>query len=319
MLSKKVQNKLESLRDLPTIPAVMSQVLAALDNPDISAANLAKIIENDQSLTAKVLKVANSPFYGFARKISTIDLAVVVMGINTIKEIILSLIIQKFFNKIQKSSFDVNSFWQYSVFCGTSSRVIARKLGYRLAGEAFVTGLMHDIGVLVLVESFSKDFLKIRELQEQNMLSMPEAEMLVLETTHAEIGAWIAEKWNLPDRLCVAIAHHHTYFMDIVEEKLASGTASEHKSNDDTAFGAIDEPLTAIVSMSEWFAKQMGYMSWAQDQKQSPLYLSNEIFDGEDNTDFLDKNSAFTILKQELTDEFEKASVFKSFSNKSIA
>ncbi len=318
MLSKKVQRKLESLKDLPTIPTVMSQVLSALDNPDVSAASLAKIIENDQSLTLKVLKVANSPFYGFARKISTIDLAVVVMGLNTIKEIILSLIIQKFFSKIQKSSFDVNSFWQYSVFCGTSSRVLARKLGYRLAGEAFVTGLMHDIGVLVLVESFHTDFVKIREIQETKSLSLPEAEQEILETTHAEIGAWIAEKWNLPDRLCNAISNHHTYFMDILEEKVKDGKDIQANS-DNTAFGAIDEPLTAIVSMSEWFAKQMGYMSWSMDKKPAPLYLSNEIFDGEDDSDFLDKNSAFTILKQELTEEFEKASVFKSFSTKSIA
>ncbi len=319
MLSPKVKRKLESLKDLPTIPTVMSQVLTALDNPDVSAASLAKIIENDQSLTAKVLKVANSPFYGFARKISTIDLAVVVMGINTIKEIILSLIIQKFFSKIQKSTFDVNAFWQYSVFCGTASRVLARKLGYRLAGEAFVTGLMHDIGVLVLVESFSSDFIKIRALQDQKGLSMPEAEMLVLDTTHAEIGAWIAEKWNLPDRLCVALSHHHTYFMDILHEKVINDEQTNREIVDADGFGAIDEPLTAIVSMSEWFAKQMGYMEWTHDKNAAPLYLSNEIFDGEDNSDFLDKNSAFTILKQELTDEFEKASVFKSFSGKSIA
>ncbi len=319
MLNKKVQRKLESLKDLPTIPTVMSQVLAALDNPDVSAASLAKIIENDQSLTAKVLKVANSPFYGFARKISTIDLAVVVMGLNTIKEIILSLIIQKFFAKIQKSTFDVNAFWQYSVFCGTASRVLARKLGYRLAGEAFVTGLMHDIGVLVLVESFSSDFIKIRTLQEQKELSMPEAEQLVLDTTHAEVGAWIAEKWNLPDRLCTAISHHHTYFMDIINEKILKGEKMEENKVESNVFGAIEEPLTAIVSMSEWFAKQMGFMDWALDKKAAPLYLSNEIFDGEDNSDFLDKNSAFTILKQELSDEFEKASVFKSFSSKSIA
>ncbi len=174
MLDPKIQKKLDSIVELPTIPTVMSQVLAALDNPKLSANQLASLIERDQTLTAKVLKVANSPFYGFARKISTIDLAVVILGINVLKEIVLSLLIQKFFSRLSKSMFDVKSFWNYSLFCGAAAKLLARKLGYKLAGEAFVAGLMHDLGILIIIENFRKQFGEIRKLQKVKNISLTE-------------------------------------------------------------------------------------------------------------------------------------------------
>jgi len=154
MLELTIQRKLESLRQLPTVPFVLSEVLNAVDNVNMSAAALASIIERDQSLAARVLAVANSPFYGFSRKISTIDLAIVVLGLNSIKEIVLSLVIKRFFTNIRRDLFDVNAFWQYSVFCGACSRLLARKLDYRIAGEAFVAGLTHDIGYIILIQYF---------------------------------------------------------------------------------------------------------------------------------------------------------------------
>ena len=122
MLDKKIQKKLESSSQVPTIPHVITQVLNAVEDENLSALALASIIEQDQSLTMRVLTVANSPIYGFSRRISTIDLAIVVMGLKTIKEIVLSLAIQRFFARVRKDLFDTRDFWQYSVFCGAASR-----------------------------------------------------------------------------------------------------------------------------------------------------------------------------------------------------
>ena len=215
MLSPGIQRKLESLTQLPTIPFVISEVLSAVDNTNISASRLGSLIEHDQSLTAKVLKVANSPFYGFSRKISTIDLAIVVMGLNTIKEIVLSLAIQRFFSNINPMNFDIKSFWQYSVFCGASARLLARKLGYRLVGEAFVAGLMHDIGILIIIQYFYDHFKKIRELMRSRGASLIKAEKAVLKSTHCDIGAWIGERWNLPSQLCMSIRFHHSTYAEV--------------------------------------------------------------------------------------------------------
>lgn len=307
MLNPDIRTRLESIRNLPTIPLVVSQVLQAVDDPETSAARLANIIERDQSLTARVLRVANSPFYGFTRKISTIDLAVVVLGMNTIKEIVLSLIVQRFFSKISTEIFDIKAFWHYSVFCGSASRLLARKLGYKLAGEAFVGGLMHDIGILIIAEYFSARFREIVEFQQENNCSLLAAEEEVLGANHCEIGAWFAEKWNLPGQLGSAIQNHHKHYSKF--------TASSDK---DINFHEIDQPLTAIVSMSEWFASLLGYLEWAPGLKINELYLSKEVFGDISEHDLLDQGSAFALLKQELIEEYEKASIFADLQQKAL-
>src|SRR6056297_2003177 len=116
MLNAKIKKKLDSLINLPTVPTVIAEVLEAANNTELSAKSLASIIEKDQALTAKTLRVANSPFYGFSRRIATIDLAIVLLGLNTIKEISLTMALKKFFAKTDKRLFDPSSFWNYSVF-----------------------------------------------------------------------------------------------------------------------------------------------------------------------------------------------------------
>ena len=303
MLDPKIKRKLDSLTELPTIPTVMSQVLSALDNPKLSAKQLATMIERDQTLTARVLRVANSPFYGFARRISTIDLAVVILGVNALKEIVLSLLVQKFFTRLSRSLFDIKSFWNYSLFCGSSARLIARKLGYKLAGEAFVAGLMHDLGILIIVEYFRKEFSEIKKTQRKQMLSLIEAEKIILNCTHSDIGLWLAEKWNLPPRLCDAIKYHHVPYKLLLDKK------DPKRLSNDVNFDEIDRPLTAIVSLSEWFAAEMGYKNWDLNFKSPTYYLSKELFDDLSEEDILHPDSAFELLKKEMIEEYKKASV----------
>lgn len=300
MLDPKIERKLESLTQIPTIPFVISEVLQAVDDPRSGAAHLANLIERDQAMTAKVLAVANSPFYGFSRKIATIDLAVVVMGTNTIKEILLSLAIQRFFSNVRRDIFDVRSFWRYSLFCGAAARLLARRLEYRIPGEAFVAGLMHDIGVLILVQYFSQQFIQLRRLQEKYGLSMVEAEKKALRSTHSEIGAWIAEKWQLPAALCKAIERHHTPI--------------EIAGEDPDKF-EIDEPLTLLVSLSEWFAGEMGFKEWSRESKPSTLFMQDEVIESLKSHDLLNPESAFEALKLEIEQEFEKSLIFGPFHN----
>lgn len=307
MLNANVRRKLNSLRELPTIPTVISQVLRALDNVDVSASVLAKLIERDQTLASRVLQVANSPFYGFSRRISTIDLAVVVMGLNSIKEIVIGLVVQRFFGKSKRSIININEFWKYSLFCGAASRVLARKLGYKLAGEAFVTGLMHDLGLIILSDNFNYHFKKIWAIADQENMSLIEAEELVLGCHHGDIGAWLAEKWNFPAHLCDAIRFHHTPYLKFAE-------AEDYN----LASGELNMPLTAIVSLSEWFAGEMGYKTWISETKKSELYLSTEIFDDFSGNDTLSSSGAIAKLKQELSDEFERASEFQTLPQYSL-
>lgn len=411
MLTNAVKRKLQTLRDLPAIPTVISQLLRSLDNVDIPASQIAKLIERDQALTSKVLQAANSPFYGFSRKISTVELAVVIMGFNSIKEIVISLVVQKFVKKYSKSLIDINKFWEYSVFCGAASRLLARKLGYRLAGEAFVAGLMHDMGVLILIQHFNSEFRQIKVIQEENKFSLVYSEEIILGCTHADIGAWLAEKWNLPSQLVEAIQYHHTPYLTAIklqedetktklqnrfldEDLLGSGVNSgsgfggysrygennpkskfsldksnnkgktiENPSNKNNVikpqtnqmtnksggvmlssnkakltttikvtskkqkesqvdafmnFNEIKQPLTAIVSMAEWFADNLGYKTWSGEKNKSKLFLASDIFEELTQNDFLDTGSAIGKLKQEILIEFERASELNKISVHSL-
>ncbi|GAB1372959.1 hypothetical protein MASR1M45_30230 [Candidatus Kapaibacterium sp.] len=305
MLTNRVKTKLESIRDLPTIPIVISEVLAAIDNPKSSAASLAKIIEKDQALTARVLRIANSPFYGYTRQISTIDLAIVIMGFNTLKEIVLSIVIQRFFSKVNTKLFNIRDFWQYGLFCGSTARLLSRKLGYKIAGEAFVAGLMHDIGIIIIAEYFTPKFKEIIKFANENNVSLIDAEQAIMECTHAEIGAWIADKWNLPDKMVTAIRNHHINYAFF-----AKNNDFDAYSESDTLIRDIDQPLTAIVSLAEWFADLLGLSKWMGSLIKPDYYLSTEVFGELNSEDILDPESSLFALKAELMEEFEKANIF---------
>ena len=313
MLDIKLRRRLETMTRIPTIPYVISQVLAAVDNENLSASALAKMIERDQTLTMRVLTVANSPFYGFSRRISTIDLAIVILGLNTIKEIVMSLAIQKFFTNVGKTLFDVKGFWKYSVLCGAAGRVLARKMEYKLAGEAFVAGLVHDIGILILIQYFASDFAEIRKKQRNNGMTFVEAENAVLHCTHADIGAWLARKWKLPENIEQAVLFHH---LDYVEAKLIHTRMQRKKKNSDEDF---DQPLTIIVALSEWFAAQMGFKSWAcEDLRQSNLFLADGLIEEMSDHDLLSPDSVIEVIKQEIQDEYLKASTLNEMINKQV-
>ena len=311
MLDDKIKKKLESISQLPAIPYVINEVLSALDNPELSANHLAKLIERDQMLTARVLTVANSPFYGFYRRISTIDLAIVVLGFNSIREIVLSFLLQRFLAGVRKDVFDIKSYWNYSMFCGAASRVLARKLGYRLAGEAFVAGLMHDIGIIIIVQYMTNEFKKIRKVQYDLGLSISEAEQAVLKSDHCGIGAWFANRWNLPTQLCKAINFHHNSFTEVKE---IDGDNADYSSD----IEGVEQPLTLIVSLAEWFSLEMGMKDWSQEGEQPKLYMAEDIIEDIRDHDLLNPESAIEVLKQELIEEYENVSVLSKMPVKPL-
>jgi len=293
MLEAKIERKLESITDLPVVPTYIGKILRALDNTDIRAKKLAEYIEKDQALTIKILRAANSPWYGQKGKIATVDLAIIIMGLNTIKEIVIGMLVDKFFSKTPTYLFDINSFWNYSLFCGSTSRLLARKTNYKKAGEAFVAGLMHDIGILIIIQYFTYEFKEIKQLVESGKFDMIKAEELVLGNNHAEIGAWMAKKWNLPDQLINSVKYHH-----IPKKELDIQLDQETIS------------LTRIVSASEWFANFLGFRTWTSEQDKPKLFATgDDILDFIDD-DILDLSSQIAIMKHEMMREFERASEF---------
>ena len=201
----------QSIIALPTLPAVITQLIGIIDNPKTSARNVAQLISTDQALTAKILKLANSAFYGFPREIATVNHAVVVLGFETVKNLALSVsVLERFSGHGESSGFDRQKFWEHSIGCGVAAKLLAAKFRYRVSGEVFAAGILHDIGKLVLSQYFPADFGEVLDLAESQGTYIGKAEEQVLGVTHAEVGGWLAERWNLPDQLEESISNHHT-------------------------------------------------------------------------------------------------------------
>jgi HD-like signal output (HDOD) protein len=200
----------ESVIGLPTLPTVISKMIELVDNPKTSAASLARLISTDQSLTARILKLANSAYYGFSREISTVNMAIVVMGFNAVKDMGLSLSVFDVFKESNSvREFDISRFWEHSIGCGVASRLLAHRYHHRIAGEAFVAGLLHDIGKVILDQYAHKDFQDILSRVFERQESLDYAEMAVVGAGHGEIGGWLAEKWRLPIIIAETLKLHH--------------------------------------------------------------------------------------------------------------
>lgn len=210
VVEKKIYTKLLShIRNLPSIPVVMFEVSKMLSSPRTSASDLGRIISQDQGLVAKVLTVANSPLYGLPRRVSTIEFAIVILGFEQIKSIVMALSMVEVFKKNAGHNWDNNSYWNHTIMTATAAKRIADEFGYPKPGEVFTAGLLHDLGIAIIQRHFSEEFNSICSLVEEQQINFLEAEEQILGLNHQEIGMLLCNKWNLPESLGDTIAHHH--------------------------------------------------------------------------------------------------------------
>lgn len=206
---KKSELALSNVYNLPAMSATMLEVSKLLDDPSTNTSALSKIIGRDQGLSTKILSIANSPLYGLTRKVSTIDFAILIIGYQDIKNIVVALtMVDSFKNKSDKY-LDQNSFWMHSMLTGTACKRIAEDLGFRIGSEAFVAGLLHDLGVPVMHKFFKNEFEAVVNDLKENGTPTLEAERAHLGLDHQEIGHFLANKWSLPEHLSTSILYHH--------------------------------------------------------------------------------------------------------------
>ncbi len=199
--------RLSSFRTLSTLPAVMAEVLRICDDPDSSLSELGEVIMRDVALMARVLKVANSPYYGTSQEISSIRQAVLTLGAARVKSLSLSLSLYELSNKIG-GRVNLKDFWRHSLNVACVAELIAKKIEPALMEEAFICGCLHDIGVLVLDSIYAKDYAKVFQATAAGG-DLVRVEQQLLEIDHAIAGEMVARIWNFPPRYCETIAHHH--------------------------------------------------------------------------------------------------------------
>ncbi len=201
--------KLSSVYNLPSLPFIILEVNKIIDDPRTSASQLGKMISQDQGLVTKILTVANSPLYGIPKRVSTIDFAIVILGFNQIKNIVIALSMMETLKRIGDEKFNHKKYWQHSVITASAAKRIADDLGYQFSGEAFTAGLLHDLGIPIIYKYFNKEYKEIIAKVASNKSSYLDVELDLLGLTHQEIGMYLLERWNLPLSLSEAVAFHH--------------------------------------------------------------------------------------------------------------
>lgn len=206
-----LQKLIDKIEEVVPLPSVAMRIINYIDDPDAEISQLAKLISMDQALTTEVLKLANSAYYGFPRRVSTISEAVVILGFSTTRSVVWSVILSSTLKKpVLGYALPEGALWRHSVAVAVGSKLIlqhAKVKGVNME-EAFVAGLIHDIGKLLLATYIAGAYEEIVKVISEGK-SFDEAEREVLGYDHPIVGAMAAEKWNLPQNYVDAIKYHH--------------------------------------------------------------------------------------------------------------
>jgi putative nucleotidyltransferase with HDIG domain len=198
------------IEDLPTLPRTVMKITELVNNPKSSAKDLARVITEDQVLTARLLRLVNSSFYGFPQKISTVTGAIVLLGFDAIRNLLLTTsVFDMFAGSGRKSEQIQEQLWDHSLGCAVSAKVIGSFTRYEKIEELFVAGLLHDIGKIVEMIYMPTEYEKVTRLAREEKVLIAVAEERIFNFTHARVGQLLAKRWNLPNKLESIIAYHH--------------------------------------------------------------------------------------------------------------
>jgi putative nucleotidyltransferase with HDIG domain len=224
----------KDVSDLPTIPAIVSKVVAMLDDHDADPDTVADLILSDQVLAARVIKVVNSPLYRTNNPIPSVKRALLFLGFNSVREMILTSYFVNSF-KQKKQPFDMKIFWMHSFCVGAMARHVARLTDYPDVEKAYMVGILHDIGKVFLGHYCTDLYGQMLTSISNTSYTTYEAEFEFFETTHCEVGLCLAQRWNFPSVYCDVISYHH----------------DSEKATEDTF-------LTAIVALADFYCLSHG-------------------------------------------------------------
>ncbi|TBV82286.1 MAG: HDOD domain-containing protein [Desulfobulbaceae bacterium] len=232
----RMEEILNLAKSVPPFPKVARRVMELLRDPRTDARSLAEVIQYDQVITANVLKICNAPYFGLARKVSSLREALVVLGHEELKDIIIASSSAKFYQGEVGAGYalEQGDMWKHSVASGILAKLLVHKIKDVDAATAFTAGLLHDIGKRFLSNFVADDFERIMDKVLKEKRSFVEAEKEFLGVNHAELGGVILKRWGFPTDIQQAVLHHH----------------------DPGAMGR--EPLTALVALSNTLVISMG-------------------------------------------------------------
>ena len=235
-MNHELETLIMTASDLPTIPVVATKVMQLIETDGVSAEELARVVSADPAVAARVLKISNSSFYGCQRQIQTLSHAIMMLGYNTLRSLVVAASVKQVYKPYGLTE---KMLWEHSFGAGLAARLIANKTRLVNEEEAFLGGLFHDIGKIIMNFFDSQQFQKVMEKCYNEQISFLAAEQQVYSYTHAEVGGLVIKKWNFPEMLMKAVLQHH-YF----------------------DFGEDEEPsqikLTCVVGLANLFCHKLG-------------------------------------------------------------
>ncbi len=205
---------------LVSLPEVCIRVNEMLEDPYVSASDIGKVIGQDTGLTARLLKIVNSAFYGFPSRIETVSRAVAVIGLRELRGLVLAASAVEAFSKIPTDIINMVNFWRHSVYCGVVAQLLAERSNVLHSERLFVAGLLHDIGKLIIGHRMPQRYREVLDLVKETGLPDYQIEKKLLGFTHAEVGGLLLKEWRMPSALCETVLCHH-------EPKLATESMIE--------------------------------------------------------------------------------------------
>jgi len=210
-MGRDAKELLDRINDLPPLPAVAARVMSMADSSKTSALDLAQVLSTDQALTAKLIRLSNSAYYGFARRVSTVREAVLVLGFKQVRQLAVGASIINGFkqNAALQGVFDLDLFWGHSVATAVAAETIAKRTRAARPEDAFTAGILHDIGRLVICQVMPREFANAVTFAKQSQTSLYDAERELTGYEHSEVGRALGERWKFPGHLVDAISTHH--------------------------------------------------------------------------------------------------------------
>ena len=272
------------IKNMPSLPTSVTKVLEICNNPQTSPADLNHVISLDPVLVGRVLKLINSAYYGLGQQVTNLARAIIMLGINTVKNLALSTAVMGHFPSKASPGLDMEGFWRHSLCVGVSAKLLAKKRGVdsKLVEDFFTAGLLHDIGKIPLNAVLSKEYMLTVSAADKKRNSLFESEEHILRLNHCAAGAMISAAWKLEGPVGDAIVHHHSYrdYTGAYKELLYSVVAANR-------FAAF----SGIGFSGDRFPSPLPPMIW------ETLKISEEFFDEIEATVYSEIEKAEVFLK----------------------
>jgi len=199
----------ENIKNLPTLPDIVQKLITLIQDERTSASDLSKLISYDQAISLRLLKVANSAYYGFLKEVATVQHAIVILGFDEVKRLSLGIGMINFMSGMNDVSFRLlQDLWKHSVGCSLATQIISKKIDI-VPDITTTSALLHDIGKLVLDNVFSIEYRSVMDKVKAESSYALDAEKNIFGFDHADVGLWLCSKWKLPPALILPIAYHH--------------------------------------------------------------------------------------------------------------